>query len=388
MIGQTGQSAPAKRESTRQGAVSGKPDAAANGQAVEVGGGRLLQRLVGNRALGGLAADQNAPTPTLARFSESAQRRIQWNGSSALKAIQRTSDPFFRTQPRVQMAVNAAAIQRFKDKAEDKEEVTEEAINVAPLDTLKEWLAREAPETDDWEAVADDPLIPSGDIRKVIEKRVQKLEADAAEKARLEEAARKKAALEKEKQETLDRLGVTEDEHKAVLGFTTDESVIKKAAASCKTKEWSLLDVLKATSGYSAELKGIVMGMLAKGDVLKQKAIVDLCANWDSLNNRETIDVDLLISLMSSKAVIAEGGGHSQHKTKVTGTQNLAIPFYTASTPKRRIVPEFHTHLQSDGVAKKPSFKSQKGKMATGAGARRDLDTTQANKLLKALGYK
>jgi hypothetical protein len=72
----------------------------------------------------------------------------------------------------------------------------------------------------------------------------------------------------------------------------------------------------------------------------------------------------------------------------VTGTKNLAIPFYTASNPKRRIVPEFHTHLQSDGVVKKPSFKSQKGKMAVGAGARRDLSQAEANALLKALGYK
>lgn len=350
--------------------------------------GDVLQRLVGNRALGGQAARQSARALTVAHFSEAVQRRTRWTGATGSGAIQRTSDAFFRSVPKVQGTASSGAIQRFKDKAEDKDEVTEEAVNVAPLDTLKEWLAREAPETDDWEAVTDDILIPGGDIRKLIETRAKKLEADAAEKNRLEEAARKQEALEKEKREMLAKLGVTEDEHKAVLGFTSDESLIKKAAATCKTKEWSLLEVLNQTKGFSVELKGIVMGMLAKGDVTKQKAIVDLCTNWDNLNNRETIDVDILVSLLKDKAVIAEGGGHSKHKTKVTGTQNLAIPFYAASTPKRRIIPEFHTHLQSDGVAKKPSFKSQKGKMAVGEGARRDLDGTQANKLLRALGYK
>ena len=388
MNGSMGHTVPTKRVPERQSVAADNEVSAANDQAIRVDNGKVLQRLVGNRALGPAATGQNSQASTFAHFSDAVQRRIQWTGAATPGAIQRTSDPFFRSVPKVRVVSSSGAIQRFKDKAEDKEEVTEEVVNVAPLDTLKEWLAREAPETDDWEAVTDDVLIPSGEIRKLIEKRAKKLEADAAEKNRLEEAARKQEALEKEKRETLAKLGVTEDEHKAVLGFTSDESLITKAAATCKTKEWSLLEVLNQTKGFSVELKGIVMGMLAKGLVTKQKAIVDLCTNWDNLNNRETIDVDILVSLLKDKAVVAEGGGHSKHKTKMTGTQNLAIPFYAASTPKRRIVPEFHTHLQSDGVAKKPSFKSQKGKMVIGAGARRDLDGAQANKLLKVLGYK
>jgi hypothetical protein len=372
----------------RQAASNAVPTRDAQSNDASASRSMLLQRLVGNQALGIATGQRGINSQTVSHFADQVQRRIQPGSAGQPGASQRKGDIFFRRSPAPQVSAGAGGIQRFKDKAKDKDEVTEAVVNTASLDTLKEWLAREAPVTDDWEAVADDILVPSGTIRKLITDRVKQLEADAAEKARLEAAAKKQEALDSAKREKLAALGVTEDEHKAVLGFTSDEAMITKAAENCKKKQWSLLEVLDQTKGYSEELKGIVIGMLAKGDVTIQKAIVDLCSNWDNLNNRETIDVDILLSLLKANAVFSEGGGHSQHKTKVTGTKNLAIPFYTASNPKRRIVPEFHTHLQSDGVVKKPSFKSQKGKMAVGAGARRDLSQAEANALLKALGYK
>lgn len=275
-------------------------------------------------------------------------------GDSSSSAKSSASDP-------------GAPIQRFKDAEKDAVEVTAEQIEAAELDTLLKWFGREAPDDAGW----DDPaleLVPNEEEKKRIDERIKHLRSEAKK-----QAARQQRLLE---------LGVSEAELQLFETTTTEDRLIREAAAHMKVNGWDIVAMLTNLAGASARAREIALSVCAKGEVISSTAVIDLAVGWDTFNSRDDIVVVDLIRLIEQKAVVYEGGTYKV--PTLTGTQDKAYTFYANGKSQYRIDPEWHVHSTLRDGAAKPGFKWKADKTNTGPGTRRDASTAETDAMRKA----
>ncbi|MBD2299766.1 DUF4157 domain-containing protein [Nostoc sp. FACHB-190] len=252
------------------------------------------------------------------------------------------------------------AIQRFKDTLNDTSDVTEEDIKNAPKEKLEEWLRRE--ESDSWDDEGND-LVPT-----------------PIDKDRIKEAI---VAIEKAnaEQEKLKELGVTAEQLLLFQNITEEAQIIKKCATTCQNKEWNLTVVLNSLQGYSQEARKTALSVLAKGEVNDTEALTTLASNWNDMQDKSTINIKTLITLIKSKAIVVEGGTYKV--PELTGTEDTAYTFYFNAVQRLRINPEWHVHITSSKELKRPGFKNKGDKYNVGPGTRDETKTQDSKELLQ-----
>jgi Domain of unknown function (DUF4157) len=256
---------------------------------------------------------------------------------------------------------HATVIQRFKDKLEDSTEVTENDINQASKEKLKEWLARTS-EGLDWddEGMA---LVPDPDENKKIEAAISAIEEANAEQAKLEE------------------LGVTAEQLLLFQNTTSDENLIKKCASVIVTRKWDVTAVLTSLAAYILEVREMVLSVLAKGEVTNIDALNTLASSWGDMKDKLTINIKTLTTLIEAKAVIVMGGTYKV--PQLTGTEDTAYCFYFNGRQPIRIKPEWHVHITNKEL-ERPGFKNQGDKYNVGPGTRVETNPKDSQNLLTA----
>lgn len=258
-------------------------------------------------------------------------------------------------------------LQRFKDAATDDADVTEEQIASADLRKLEDWFNRTAADDAEW----DDPtleLIPDAAEKLLIEQRIRAL-GSAARK----ESARQRRLLE---------LDVSEAELQLFETTTTEDTLIREAAAHMKASGWSILTTLTNLSGASVEARKIALSVCAKGEVTSPTAVIDLAVDWAKFDSRDDIVVTDLIRLIGQQAITWKGGTYKV--PSLTGTEDKAFTFYANGKTPYRIDPEWHVHTTLREGAAKPGFKRQADKTNTGPGTRRDANRSETEAMQKA----
>ncbi|MBE9206283.1 DUF4157 domain-containing protein [Nostoc sp. LEGE 06077] len=251
-------------------------------------------------------------------------------------------------------------IQRFKDKLEDASDVTEESINNAPKEKLEEWLQRE--ESDTWDDEVND-LVPNTIDKKKIKDAIVAIEKANAQQAKLKE------------------LGVTAEQLLLFQDTTEDTNIIKKCAMTCTIKVWDLTVVLNSLKNYSQDARETALSVLAKGEVNTTEALTTLASSWSEMQDKSTINIQTLITLIKNNAVVAQGGTYKV--PKLTGTEDTAYTFYFNGVQILRIVPEWHVHITKTGL-ERPGFKNKGDKYNIGPGTRVETNKKDSQELLKA----
>lgn len=346
----------------------------------ERGGAFALQRTLGNRALAPRAAESAGGLRGDAFVNSLLQR------TATIRPVFRSTatlqrDPFFRSAPRITTGASPATLQRFKDTL-DGDEVTEEMIEKAPVEKLKEWLTR--PEYD---FSSDDPDVdtwPDPSDRILIQKRLDAIGQAEVEKVKDEKEKQRQEALAKERQEMLLRLGVSDAEYVEITRTTNVEKLISDVSKWCSKKTITVTSALDAIKGYSQEKRLMALEVMAKGKVDSLGLVTDMCDNWAALDERDSLDIDLLVRLLNGAAMTAGGGTY--RVPTLTGTKDMAIPFLSNGTVPRRIDPEFHVHYNAKTGASNPGFKKSAHKKKIGPGTRREVSSADCTRILKASG--
>lgn len=360
-----------------------------------------LQRRLGAPAAGGdwaVAVDPRQPFPSLSAAGISGLQRLA--GNEAVIRLLRAGPYPAASIPHGDKTPGALPpLQRFVDKEGDSKQVSESDIQAASLEKLKEWFGRQNAEWD-----SDEPTVPSASEKALIQARIDSLEpavkgSDAPKSPFADEEVlprgptpeeiRDKAASDLCKEIGL---GIPQFAHLVPLFDPQDgqdKVVIRGCAKTCSSKGWDLGVIGAALSGYAPDTRRVALSVLGKGEVLTTDAITNLAANWASMQMRDAISVESLVSLITNKAVTVgrESGPSSSGAyriSRLTGTADSAYAFYANGVQQMRIDPEWHVHVEENGTLKNPGFKKHADKRQTGPGTRRGTNTSESKALYAA----
>jgi hypothetical protein len=287
-----------------------------------------------------------------------AQRKLQAIASNSPQAIQ--------LQAKVHKMAQTQPVQFFKDVVRGPD-ITPAQIAAADLVTLQAWLARETEkgkEVWDWDDDRHD-TIPEIDDKVLINRQIDVLKTASK----------------------LADLGVTAPELSLFQTTTTDESVIRNAAAHCRERHWDITNLLTSIAGAGDSARSVAISVLAKKEVTTSASVTYVANNWAVLQTRDNIPVSGLITLINDGAVTTDGGIYNYPKQLRGVNEHYAYTFYINGVQRLRLDPEWHVHVQVDGQKVKPGFKKKAEKYTTGPGTRRDTNRSETVLLLKAVGH-